>query len=376
MTAEFRKIGDSIHKILDLEGVVSGGLVLKLYEDLFNENTSDSNFLQALYFFLGRGKSIGYLGEDYDLYIDGDMYYQYYTPEQANLFNAVKVNILEGYNKATIKTEQEEQVPLKDYHELERRVENLKRKNSTLSKEVSRYSKYSGFFAILTGLFLFSTILSLYMPTLMVDSNKGTVSQQPSTSGIVTSFYSDESRSDLKSTLTEADVISAKSTINNENLPDDVKAKELQEIDNFLSYFSTSKEITEESEKPFTHAEYVSLKDSIDKQPNAVLRSRLLTQLTSVALDRDIYSEVVSKLEIYPIEPSEYTSLESDINLISSYSENLKTKAKEKLKDTKEYVTSLGYDLGEWLWFKRYYKIVHKKNYWGGDYKCKSVSLQ
>lgn len=347
MTAEFRKIGDSIHKILDLEGVVSGGLVLKLYEDLFNENTSDSNFLQALYFFLGRGKSVGYLGEDYDLYIDGDMYYQYYTPEQADLFNAVKVNILKGYNKATIKTEQEEQVPLKDYHELERRVENLKRKNSTLSKEVSRYSKYSGFFAILSGLFLFSTLLALYMPTLTMDSKKDTVAQQPSQSGIVTSFYSDESRSDLKSNLTEADVIPAKSAIDNENLPDDVKAKELQEIDNFLSYFSISKEITEESEKPFTHAEYISLKDSIDKQPNAVLRSRLLTQLTSVALDRDIYSEVVSKLENYPIEPSEYTSLESDINLISSYSENLKTKAKEKLKDTKEYVTSLGYSLEE-----------------------------
>lgn len=347
MTAEFRKIGDSIHKILDLEGVVSGGLVLKLYEDLFNENTSDSNFLQALYFFLGRGKTVGYLGEDYDLYIDGDMYYHYYTPEQANLFNAVKVNILEGYNKATIKTEQEEQVPLKDYHELERRVENLKRKNSTLSKEVARYSKYSGFFAILTGLLLFSNILALYMPTLTVDSKKDTVTQQPSTSGIVTSFYSDESRSDLKSTLTEADVISAKSAINNENLPEDVKAKELKEIDNFLSYFSTSKEITEESEKPFTPAEYISLKDSIDKQHNAVLRSRLLTQLTSVALDRDIYSEVVSKLEIYPIEPSEYTSLESDINLISSYSESLKNKAKEKLKDTKEYITSLGYSLEE-----------------------------
>ena len=347
MTAEFRKIGDSIHKILDLEGVVSGGLVLKLYEDLFNENTSDSNFLQALYFFLGRGKTVGYLGKDYDLYIDGDMIYQYYTPEQANLFNAVKVNILEGYNKATIKTEQEEQVPLKDYHELERRVENLKRKNSTLSKEVSRYSKYSGFFAILTGVFLFSTILSLYMPTLMVDSKKDTVAQQPSSSGIVTSFYSDESRSDLKPSLTEADVISAKSTIDDENLPDNVKAKELQEIDNFLSYFTISKEITEKSEEPFTYAEYVSLKDSIDKQPNAVLRSRLLTQLTSVALDRDIYSEVVAKLKIYPIEPSEYTSLESDINLISSYSENLKTKAKEKLKDTKEYVTSLGYSLEE-----------------------------
>ena len=347
MTAEFRKIGDSIHKILDLEGVVSGGLVLKLYEDLFNESTSDSNFLQALYFFLGRGKSVGYLGEDYDLYIDGDMVYHYYTPEQANLFNAVKVNILEGYNKATIQTEQEEQVPLKDYHELERRVENLKRKNSTLSKEVSRYSKYSGFFAILTGVFLFSTILSLYMPTLTVDSKKDTVAQQPSELGIVTSFYSDESRSDLKSTLTEADVKSSKSKIDNENLPEDIKAKELQEIDNFLSYFSTSKEITEESEKPFTHAEYVSLKNSINQQPNAVLRSRLLTQLTSVALDRGIYSEVVSKLESYPIEPSEYTSLESDINLISSYSENLKNKAKEKLKETKEYVTSLGYSLEE-----------------------------
>lgn len=347
MTAEFRKIGDSIHKILDLEGVVSGGLVLKLYEDLFNENTSDSNFLQALYFFLGRGKTVGYLGEDYDLYIDGDMIYQYYTPEQANLFNAVKVNILEGYNKATIQTEQEEQVPLKDYHELERRVENLKRKNSTLSKEVARYSKYSGFFAILTGLLLFSTILALYMTTLTMDSKKDTVTQQPSTSGIVTSFYSDESRSDLKSTLTEADVISAKSTIDNENLPNDVKDKELKEIDNFLSYFSISEEISKESDKPFIHAEYISLKDSIDKQPNAVLRSRLLTQLTSVALDRDIYSEVVSKLENYPIEPSEYTSLESDINLISSYSENLNTKAKEKLKDTKEYVTSLGYSLEE-----------------------------
>lgn len=347
MTAEFRKIGDSIHKILDLEGVVSGGLVLKLYEDLFNENTSDSNFLQALYFFLGRGKTVGYLGEDYDLYIDGNMIYQYYTPEQANLFNSVKVNILEGYNKATIKTEQEEQVPLKDYHELERRVENLKRKNSTLSKEVSRYSKYSGFFAILTGLFLFSTILALYMPTLTVDSKKDKVTQQPSSSGIVTSFYSDESRSDLKPSLTEADVISAKSAIDNENLPEDVKAKEIQEIDNFLSYFSVSKEITEESEKPFTHAEYVSLKVSINQQPNAVLRSRLLTQLTSVALDRDIYSEVVSKLENYSIKLSEYTSLESDINLISSYSENLKNKAKEKLKETKEYVTSLGYDLGQ-----------------------------
>lgn len=347
MTAEFRKIGDSIHKILDLEGVVSGGLVLKLYEDLFNENTSDSNFLQALYFFLGRGKTVGYLGEDYDLYIDGDMIYQYYTPEQANLFNAVKVNILEGYNKATIKTEQEEQVPLKDYHELERRVENLKRKNYTLSKEVSRYSKYSGFFAILTGVFLFSTILSLYMPTLMVDSKKNTVTQQPSSSGIVTSFYSDESRSDLKSTLTEADVISAKSAIDNENLPEDVKAKELQEIDNFLSYFSVANKLAEESYKPFTSTEYISLKDSIDKQSNAVLRSRLLTQLTSVALDRDIYSEVVSKLEDYPTESSEYTSLESDIDLISSYSENLKTKAKEKLKETKEYVTSLGYELGQ-----------------------------
>lgn len=347
MTAEFRKIGDSIHKILDLEGVVSGGLVLKLYEDLFNENTPNSNFLQALYFFLGRGKAVGYLGEDYDLYIDGDMYYHYYTPEQANLFNAVKVNILEGYNKATIKTEQEEQVPLKDYHELERRVEHLKRKNSTLSKEVSRYSKYSGFFAILTGLFLFSTILALYIPTLTVDSKKDTVTQQPSTSGIVTSFYSDESRSDLKSSLTEDDVISAKSAIDNENLPEDVKAKELKEIDNFLSYFSVSKEISKEYDKPFTHAEYISLKDSVNQQPNAVLRSRLLTQLTSVALDRDIYSEVVSKLDIYPIEPSEYTSLESDINLISSYSENLKNKAKEKLKETKEYVTSLGYSLEE-----------------------------
>ena len=347
MTVEFRKIGDSIHKILDLEGVVSGGLVLKLYEDLFNENTSDSNFLQALYFFLGRGKTVGYLGEDYDLYIDGDMIYQYYTPEQANLFNAVKVNILEGYNKATIKTEQEEQVPLKDYHELERRVESLNRKNSTLSKEVSRYSKYSGFFAILTGVFLFSTILSLYMPTLTVDSKKETVTQQPSELGIVTSFYSDESRSDLKSTLTEADVKSAKSTINNENLPEDIKAKELQEIDNFLSYFSVANKLDEEVDKPFSNSEYISLKDSINQQPNAVLRSRLLTQLTSVALDRDIYSEVVSKLENYPIEPSEYTSLESDINLISSYSENLKTNAKEKLKDTKEYVTSLGYSIEE-----------------------------
>lgn len=345
--AEFRKIGDSIHKILDLEGVVSGGLVLRLYDDLFDENTSDSNFLQALYFFLGRGKSVGYLGEDYDLYIDGDMIYQYYTPEQANLFNAVKVNILEGYNKATIKTEQEEQVPLKDYHELERRVENLKHKNYKLSREASKYSKYSGFFATLTGVFLFSTILSLYMPTLVSDPKKDTVTQQHSQSGIVTSFYSDESRSDLKSSLTEDYVKSAKSTINNENLPDDIKAKELQEIDNFLSYFSISKEISKEAEKPFPHSEYVSLKDSIDKQPNAVLRSRLLTQLTSVALDRDIYSEVVAKLEIYPIEPSEYTSLESDINLISSYSENLKNKAKEKLKETKEYVTSLGYNLGE-----------------------------
>ena len=347
MTAEFRKIGDSIHKILDLEGVVSGGLVLKLYEDLFNENTSDSNCLQALYFFLGRGKTVGYLGEDYDLYINGDMVYHYYTPEQANLFNAVKVNILEGYNKETIKTEQEEQVPLKDYHELERRVENLKRKNSTLSKEVSRYSKYRGFFATLTGVFLFSTILSLYMPTLVSDPKKDTVTQQPKQSGIVTSFYSDESRSDLKSTLTEDYVKSAKSTINNENLPEDVKAKELQEIDNFLSYFSVANKLAKEDDKPFSHSEYVSLKDSIDKIPNAVLRSRLLTQLTSVALDRDIYSEVVAKLEVYPIEPSVYTDLSSDINLISSYSENLKTKAREKLKETKEYVTSLGYDLGQ-----------------------------
>lgn len=345
--AEFRKIGDSIHKILDLEGVVSDGLVLRLYDDLFDENTSDSNFLQALYFFLGRGKSVGYLGDDYDLYIDGDMYYQYYTPEQANLFNAVKVNILEGYNKATIQTEQEEQVPLKDYHDLERRVENLKRKNYKLSREASKYSKYSGFFATLTGVFLFSTILSLYMPTLVSDPKKDTVTQQPTSSGIVTSFYSDESRSDLKSNLTEDYVKSAKSTINNENLPEDVKAKELQEIDNFLSYFTVSKEISKESDKPFTHTEYVSLKDSIDKIPNAVLRSRLLTQLTSVALDRDIYYEVVAKLENYPIEPSIYTELESNINLISPYSEKLKTSAKDKLKETKEYVTSLGYELGE-----------------------------
>ena len=345
--AEFRKIGDSIHKILDLEGVVSGGLVLRLYEDLFNENTSDSNFLQALYYFLGRGKSVGYLGEDYDLYIDGNMVYQYYTPEQANLFNAVKVNILDGYNKSTVKTEQEEQVPLKDYHDLERRVENLKRKNYKLSRETSKYSKYSGFFATLTGVFFFTTVLSLYMPTLMVDSKKDTVTQQPTSSGIVTSFYSDESRSDLKSNLTEDYVKSAKSTINNENLPDDVKAKELQEIDNFLSYFSISDEISKDSDKPFTHAEYTSIKNSIDKIPNAVLRSRLLTQFTSVALDRDIYSEVVAKLENYPIEPSIYTELESNINLISSYSEKLKTSAKEKLKETKEYVTSLGYELGE-----------------------------
>ena len=345
--AEFRKIGDSIHKILDLEGVVSGGLVLRLYEDLFNENTSDSNFLQALYYFLGRGKSVGYLGEDYDLYIDGNMVYQYYTPEQANLFNAVKVNILDGYNKATVKTEQEEQVPLKDYHDLERRVENLKRKNYKLSREASKYSKYSGFFATLTGVFFFTTVLSLYMPTLITAPKKDTVTQQPTSSGIVTSFYSDESRSDLKSNLTEDYVRSAKSTINNENLPDDVKAKELQEIDNFLSYFSISDEISKDSDKPFTHAEYTSIKNSIDKIPNAVLRSRLLTQFTSVALDRDIYSEVVAKLENYPIEPSIYTELESNINLISSYSEKLKTSAKEKIKETKEYVTSLGYELGE-----------------------------
>lgn len=347
MKKESRKIGDSIHKILDLEGVVSGGLVLRLYDDLFDVNTTDSNFLQALYFFLGRGKSVGYLGEDYDLYIDGDMVYQYYTPEQANLFNAVKVNILDGYNKATITTEREEQVPLKDYHELEHKVELLNRKNYRLSKDASRYSKSSGLFATLTGIFLFTTVLSLYMPTLVVDSKKDTLTQQPSKSGIVTSFYSDESRSDLKENLTEDYVKSAKSTINNENLPEDVKAKELQEIDNFLSYFSISDKITQDYDKPFTHAEYASLKDSIDKIPNAVLCSRLLTQLTSVALDRDIYSEVVSKLDIYPIEPSVYTDISSDITLISSYSENLKTKAREKLKETKEYVTSLGYELGE-----------------------------
>ena len=55
----------------------------------------------------------------------------------------------------------------------------------------------------------------------------------------------------------------------------------------------------------------------------------------------------MNQFDVYPIEPSVYTDLSSDINLISSYSENLKTKAREKLKETKEYVTSLGYELGE-----------------------------
>lgn len=110
---ESRKIGDSIHKILELDGVVTGGLVLKLYEDLFNESTSYSNFLQALYYFLGRGKSVGYLSDDYDLYIDGDMVYNYYTPQQAQLFNSVKVDILDGYQKANIKTKEDDTVPLK-----------------------------------------------------------------------------------------------------------------------------------------------------------------------------------------------------------------------------------------------------------------------
>ena len=117
---ESRKIGDSIHKILDLDGVVTGGLVLKLYEDLFDEHTSYSNFLQSLYYFLGRGKSVGHLSNDYDLYIDGDMVYNYYTPQQAQLFNSVKVDILDGYRKASIKTKDDDTIPLKDYHELER----------------------------------------------------------------------------------------------------------------------------------------------------------------------------------------------------------------------------------------------------------------
>lgn len=153
---ESRKIGDSIHKILELEGVVTGGLVLKLYEDLFDESTLYSNFLQALYYFLGRGKSVGYLSDDYDLYIDGDMVYNYYTPQQAQLFNSVKVDILDGYQKANIKTKEDDTVPLKDYHDLERRVSTLERSNKKLSKSNARYKKSN------TGLYLVVSLLVVF----------------------------------------------------------------------------------------------------------------------------------------------------------------------------------------------------------------------
>ena len=258
---ESRKIGDSIHKILELEGVVTGGLVLKLYEDLFNDSTSYSNFLQALYYFLGRGKSVGYLSDDYDLYIDGDMVYNYYTPQQAQLFNSVKVDILDGYQKANIKTKEDDTVPLKDYHDLERRVSTLERSNKKLSKSNARYKRSN------TGLYL---VVSLLVVGLGV-STYYAINKQPTPRAVVTgevksyksdsvsSLFSDSTRNYLKSDLTKEEVNSVKDSIPNEHLPEDVKFNELSLVNELLSYFDLYSKIVQIGDDAYQLIDYLAL---------------------------------------------------------------------------------------------------------------------
>lgn len=346
---ESRKIGDSIHKILELDGVVTGGLVLKLYEGLFDESTSYSNFLQALYYFLGRGKSVGYLSDDYDLYIDGDMVYNYYTPQQAQLFNSVKVDILDGYQKANIKTKEDDTVPLKDYHDLERRVSTLERSNKKLSKSNARYRKSN------TGLYL---VVSLLVVGLGV-STYYAITKQPTPRAVVTeevksyksdsvsSLFSDSTRNYLKSDLTKEEVNSVKDSLPNEHLPEDVKFNELSLVNELLSYFDLYSKIVQIGDDAYQPVDYLALSKEIESINNSTIRATLLNTLVTLLSDRNTFLSIETSLANYPTTVEEYKTLETSINSISSLSPKLKGTALEDLNSVKAYMIEQGYELEE-----------------------------
>ena len=346
---ESRKIGDSIHKILDLDGVVTGGLVLKLYEDLFDEHTSYSNFLQALYYFLGRGKSVGHLSNDYDLYIDGDMVYNYYTPQQAQLFNSVKVDILDGYRKASIKTKDDDTIPLKDYHELECRVSSLERSNRKLSKSNAWYKRSNSGLYLVVALLVLGLGVSTYyalnkqLPTSPVVKTEA----KAYTSESVSSLFSDSTRNYLKSNLTKEEVNAVKESLTNEHLPEDVKASELSLVNELLSYFDIYSKVIQIGDDAYQPVDYQSLSKEINYISNSTIRATLLNTLVTLLSDRSTFLSIETSLANYPITSEEYKNLESSIESISSLSPKLKGTALEDLNSMKAYITEQGYELEE-----------------------------
>lgn len=346
---ESRKIGESIHKILELDGVVTGGLVLKLYEDLFNESTSYSNFLQALYYFLGRGKSVGYLSDDYDLYIDGDMVYNYYTPQQAQLFNSVKVDILDGYQRASIKTKDDDTVPLKDYHDLERKLSTLERQNRKLSKSNTWYKKRNTGLYLVTGLLILGLGVSSYYALSKQQDSPNTVLTdiKITKSDSVSSLFSDSSRNYLKSGLTKEEVNSVKENLQNEHLPDDIKTSELSLVNELLSYFDLYSKIVQMGDDASLPIQYLSLLEEVGTIKNSTIRDSLLNALVVITYDRETYLSVEDSLSKYPETEEEFKSMSDKIDTISSLSPKLKGLALEKLNLVKEYMSSLGYEVEE-----------------------------
>lgn len=339
---ESRKIGESIHKILELDDVVSGGLVLKLYEDLFNPNTSNSNFLQALYYFLGRGKRLGYLTEEYDLYIDGDMVYNYYTPQQAELFNSVKVDILNRYQTAKIKTEKEDTVPLKDYHKLEKDVSDLVRVKKALVRKNKRIQRKNlGLLTALVSLLLVTFFGSVYFYNKLITLSKANTEVQvlePQTSKLDDLFTS-KSRESLKDSITKEYILDLKETLTNAKYPEEDKSKDLGTLDSLLTYFDVKDKLVNLAENSSPISEYLKLKDTINSVKDSNVRSILYSYLVDSIKDKSTYDSVIAELNEYPTDDEVYQRLESQINGISSASPKLKESALEYFKEVKEVIS-------------------------------------
>lgn len=341
MMEESRRIGESVHKILELDGVVSGGLVLKLYEDLFDPNTSNSNFLQGLYYFLGRGKRIGYLTEDYDLYIDGDMVYNYYTPQQAELFNSVKVDILARYQTAKIKTEKEETVPLKDYHKLEKEVSYLMRAKKLLERRNKGIQRKN--FALVIA--LLSLTIVVFFSTLYFNNKINTLSKDKeqvtlvnSQSSKVDDLFTDKSRNSVKEGITKEDVLALKDTISKSDYSEEVKSKDLVTLDSLVSYFDIRDKIIKLSENSSPLADYLGVREDILSFTDSSVRSILYNSLIDLLKDKIIYDSIIAKLNEYPSEDEAYQRIESQINSMSPLSSKLKESALDYLKEVRESV--------------------------------------
>lgn len=340
-------LDDTISNVLRLEGMVAEGMLEDIYRDIY-EPKDKRSFLNALLFFLGRAKALGYIRDSTSLYLTRDGLYGYFTPSQAELLDCRSVGLsdieslsLEGKNIMV----EENSSMVEDSVVADEEIVN--------SYNVERRTRIPVFNIFLIVLFGVSAV-GLFYPVatgLLEKSNNNISKSTVASSSLldkstdIDNLFTSSDRKVLREDISPELIDSLYPTLLSGKYSDEAIQSETLELNSIKSYLDLLGQLNSKDVSAFTSIEYVHFKDSISSISNESLKSKLRSRFVDMVVDREVSLVVTSELYSYPTNQETYTYIKSSIDSISGHSPQVKQELLSLYEEVKSYVIAQGFEI-------------------------------